>query len=161
MERQMCTRCGGTGRIEHQRSRWIGGGKTGYRSEWTVFEACDCGGRAMFEIEGRQVNAPGFDSDEQFLGFVERAKAAQLRTTPGRSAVLVSSGSGDARYRVTRTSCDCTGHLTHGRCWHRAYAIWLHDVAGVDVMRVPVIGVSRRGVPLTTGRKPATRKDAA
>jgi hypothetical protein len=58
MERQMCRRCGGIGRTEHRRSRWIGGGKTGYRSEWVVIESCDCGGGAMFEIDGTQVNAP-------------------------------------------------------------------------------------------------------
>ena len=44
---------GGTGRVEKARSRWIGGGKAGYRSPWTMIEACECGG-AMIEIEGRQ-----------------------------------------------------------------------------------------------------------
>jgi hypothetical protein len=71
--------------------------------------------------------------------------------------VLVTSGSSDTRYAVTRTSCECAGHLGHGYCKHRALVIWLHDVQGVDVMRIPVIGVSKRGLPLTTGRKPAAK----
>jgi hypothetical protein len=44
-----------------------------------------------------------------------------------------------------------------GRCYHRAWAIWLHDLAGVDVTTVPTIGISTRGVPLTYGRKPAAK----
>lgn len=121
MERQTCTRCDGTGRIDHHRSRWIGGGKLGYRSTWTVIETCDCGGGDVFEIEGRQVDAPRFEDADQFLAFVERAKVAQLLTTPGRAAVLVQSGSSPAQYAATRRECECQGHRGHGRCWHRAY----------------------------------------
>lgn len=111
-----------------------------------------------FEIEGKQVSAPGFTA-EKFAEFVDRAKAAQLRTAPASTpgTVLVQSNSDDARYAVRRDRCDCQGHTFAGRCWHRAYAIYLVDVAGVDVMAIPTIGVSKRGVPLTYGRKPAAK----
>lgn len=156
MERNICRTCGGTGSIVRHRSRWIGGGKLGYRSTWTVLERCkDCEGASMLEVEGKAVEAPGFESAEQFMGFVERAKIAQLRTNPGTGCVLVMSGSDDAQYAVTRTSCECQGHRGHGRCYHRALCIYLQDVQGVDVMRTPTIGFSKRGVSLTYGRKPA------
>lgn len=156
MERRICRTCGGTGRITRHRSRWIGGGRNGYRSQYTAVLPCkDCEGVAMaFEIEGKQVDAPGFTA-EKFAEFVDRAKANQLRTHPGNNAVMVMSTSSDARYATTRQSCTCQGHRGHGRCLHRAYAIYLVDVAGVDVMAIPTIGVSKRGVPLTYGRKPA------
>jgi|GEM_PF-2481435 len=112
---------------------------------------------AKFDIDGHTVHAPGFTL-EQFMRFVDRAREAQLRTSPGTTpgTVFVLSGSRDARYRVTRYACACAGHRTHGRCWHHAYAVWLVDVAGVDVTRIPTIGVSRRGLPLTTGRRIAS-----
>lgn len=168
MQRSECGRCHGTGEIQHHRSRWIGGGRTGYRSEWTITEMCSCtpepdppahDGREVievgaFEISGATVQAPGFER-EGFLAFVERAKSAQLRTTPSGTpgTVMVLSGSSDARYAVTRQTCECRGHRQHGRCWHRAWCIWLADVAGVDVTQIPTIGISKRGLPLTTGRK--------
>jgi hypothetical protein len=171
---ETCIDCQGTGTVERQRSRWIGGGQTGYRSEWTVAMPCEAcqgagvmpepdpptgAGKGMiqvssFEIDNNLVNAPGLER-EQFVAFVDRAKAAQLRTTPAGTpgTVLVLSGSSDVRYQVTRGSCECIGHQRVGRCWHRAYAIWLVDVAGVDITTVPTIGVSRRSLPLTTGRR--------
>lgn len=117
----------------------------------------------MLEVEEKQVNARGFTSAIQFESFVERAKAHQLRTNPaGRAGVvMVQSGSSPANYAVTRTSCDCYGHQHYGRCYHRALVIWLHDVQGVPVCRVPTIGFSPRGVSLTIGRKPAARKAVA
>lgn len=117
----------------------------------------------MFEIEGKQVDAPGFTSVDQFMGFVERAKDAQLRTTPAGASntVMVQSNSSDAKYAVTRGQCSCHGGRTHGRCFHRALVIWLHDVQGVDVTTIPTIGVSKRGIPLTFGRKPAASTKGA
>jgi len=111
---------------------------------------------SAFEIDGHQVDAPGFER-AQFQAFVQRAMSAQLRTFPGghKGEVLVQSGSSDARYVVSRTHCSCQGHHGHGRCYHRALAIYLADVAGVDICHVPTIGFSPRGVSLTTGRKPA------
>jgi len=111
---------------------------------------------SAFAIDGHQVDAPGFER-EQFHAFVQRAMAAQLRTSPSghQGEVLVQSGSSDARYVVSRTRCSCQGHQSHGRCYHRALAIYLADVAGVDICHVPTIGFSPRGVSLTTGRKPA------
>jgi hypothetical protein len=35
-----CGECRGVGTIASPRSRWVGGGKLGYRSEWTVQVAC-------------------------------------------------------------------------------------------------------------------------
>ena len=37
----VCRHCGGTGSVVRQRSRWIGGGRTGYRNEWSVIETCE------------------------------------------------------------------------------------------------------------------------
>lgn len=40
-----CPHCHGDGVIESKRSRWVGGGKTGYRSEWTIRAQCrNCDG---------------------------------------------------------------------------------------------------------------------
>ena len=88
-----------------------------------------------FTIGSITVLAPGFDS-ESFAAFVMRAKAAQLRTRPGNipGTVMVQSGSSDASYAVTRESCTCQGHQRVGHCYHRAYAIWLADVARVDIL---------------------------
>ena len=157
MERSICRKCNGEGTITRHRSRWIGGGRNGYRSEWTVSETCQaCGGAAMIEIEGVAIDAPGFTA-ETFAAAVSRAKREQLRTNPGAGCVLVMSGSDDAQYAVTRQRCDCLGHMGHGHCKHRALCIYLHDVQGVDVLRVPTIGFSKGGVSLTTGRKPAAK----
>lgn len=136
-----------------------------YQMQWADSDNCNGTGTIAIpevtkvsecEIDGRTVNTPGFER-EGFITFVDRAKDAQLRTTPAGTpgTVLVVSGSCDAQNAVTRTGCACPGHRRPHRCWHRAYAIWLADVAGVDVCRIPTIGVSRRGLPLTTGRRKA------
>jgi len=36
-----CPSCEGTGVVEHRHSKWVGGGRTGYRSEWTEPVPCD------------------------------------------------------------------------------------------------------------------------
>jgi hypothetical protein len=115
-----------------------------------------------FDIDGMTVQAPGFER-EQFVAFVDRARETQLRTTPAGTpgTVMVLSRSCDARYAVTRQGCMCQGHQRIGRCYHRAYAIWLADVVGVDILKVPTIGVSKRGLPLTFGRKAAVKQVAS
>ena len=35
-----CPQCHDSGMVEELRSRWVGGGHTGYRSEWTVQVPC-------------------------------------------------------------------------------------------------------------------------
>ncbi len=41
---ETCAECGGLGTVASPRSRWVGGSKLGYRSEWTVQVACPvCG----------------------------------------------------------------------------------------------------------------------
>jgi|GEM_PF-2988989 len=113
--------------------------------------------RGELVVDGHTVKAPGFTSSEQFMGFVERAKTAQLRTSPGWNpgTVMVMNPKTDAQYAVTRTSCPCKGHHGHGRCYHRALVLWLHDVQGVKVCRIPTIGVDTAGVPMTVEPKPA------
>ena len=37
-----CPQCHDSGTVEAERSRWVGGGKLGYRSVWTVKEPCAC-----------------------------------------------------------------------------------------------------------------------
>lgn len=113
--------------------------------------------RGELVIDGHAVKASGFTSAEQFMSFVDRAKTAQLRTSPGsvRGMVMVMNPKTDARYAVTRTSCSCQGHHGHGRCYHRALVLWLHDVQGVKVCRIRTIGVNVAGVPMTFGPKPA------
>jgi hypothetical protein len=109
--------------------------------------------------DGRIVNAPGFDSLLHLTSFVERAKAAHLRTVPAKDprSVLVQSVSSAAIYAVTRHACSCKAGMTHGRCYHRALVIWLHDVEGVPVCKLPTIGVNERGRTMTYGRKPAAK----
>jgi len=135
-----------------------------YQMQWAPCPDCNGTGEVItiaevtqvsaFEIDGKAVDAPGFER-EQFITFVERAKDAQLRTTPSATpgAVEVLSGSSEATYTVTRSGCACPGHRRHHRCWHRASVIWLTDVQGVDVTRILMLGVSRRGLPLMTDRK--------
>jgi len=115
---------------------------------------------SVLEIEGKMVDAPGF-TRERFLEAVARAKREQLRTTPGSGCVLVQSGSDDARYTVTRDRCDCKAGQTHHYCKHRALAIYLQDVQGVDIMHVPTIGFNERGISVTRGRKPAAKVEVA
>lgn len=112
--------------------------------------------RGELVVDGHTVTAPGFTSVEQFLGFADRAKATQLRTYPGPvpGMVMVVNPKTDAQYAVTRTSCSCRGHQGHGRCYHRALVLWLHDVQGVKVCQIRTIGVDTSGVPMTVGPKP-------
>lgn len=167
-----CNECHGIGEVEYMEVRQFGR----FQMQWVPCKACNGTGRiatpepepsapvatrevvqvTQFAIDGHTVTAPGF-SREQFTAFVERAKAAQLRTTPATTpgTVLVQSGSSPASYAVTRERCSCRGHQSAGRCYHRALAIYLADVEGVNVCRVATIGFSKRGVPLTIGRKPA------
>lgn len=157
MTQTRCGYCGGRGDVQDLEVRQHGR----YQMQWAPCRDCNGTGEAVtiaevvqvsaFEIDGHPVTAPGFER-EGFITFVERVKEAQLRTVPAGTpgTVLVVSGSSDARYAVTRRDCACPGH---GRCWHRAYAILLADVARVDVCHIQTIGVSRRGLPLTTGRK--------
>lgn len=155
-----CEQCGGSGIATEPPA--LSGGDHRYKCERCGGDGCEhCLGTGLdredleaFEVEGKTVTAPGFTRD-QFLAFVTRAKEAQLRTTPAKDCVLVMSGSSDARYAVRRDRCDCQGHMGHGRCYHRALCIYLQDVQGVDVMHVPTIGFSKRGLALTTGRKVA------
>lgn len=111
---------------------------------------------ASFTVAGKVVHAPGFTAD-QLAAFVARAREAQLRTAPAGTpgTVMVQSGSSSASYAVTRSSCSCRGHQSVGRCYHRGLCIWLADVQDVNVCRIPTIGFSKRGIPLTIGRKPA------
>jgi hypothetical protein len=94
-----------------------------------------------FEVEGRRVHAPGFRGGAQFTAYVARAKAAGLRTMPGSrpGVVMVSSGSLPAMYAVTRDRCSCAAGQSHGYCYHRALAIWLHDVEGVPVCKRQIL----------------------
>lgn len=43
----VCRRCAGTGIVHRQHSRWIGGAKLGYRSEWITPEPCGCSVEAV------------------------------------------------------------------------------------------------------------------
>lgn len=70
MRRSECTRCNGTATVEHHRSRWIGGGKSGYRSEGTLSEPCTCTPdqeptppACEISYFGATIIAPGFTPD--------------------------------------------------------------------------------------------------
>lgn len=152
-----CRICNGVGSQESQRSRWIGGGKLGYRSEWAVIVVCDlCQGSGVDPL-----HAPGFVDVSQLEAFATRGKTAQLRTWPAVSGtVMVSNSRGDGWYAVTRSSCECQGHATAGRCYHRALAIWLHDIEGVPVCRVATIGSNETGTTMAPGPVPAAMEAA-
>ncbi len=40
LQRLACPTCAGEGTVEAERSRWVGGGKLGYRHSWTVPSPC-------------------------------------------------------------------------------------------------------------------------
>lgn len=75
--------------------------------------------------------------------------------------LLLAMGCGHGATDGERHGCSCQGHVGHGRCYHRALCIHLADVQGVDVMTVPTIGFSPRGVSLTIGHKPAAKAVAS
>lgn len=154
-----CGKCSGTGRQLEHRSRWIGGGKSGYRSEWDIAVTCEtCGGTGQLpEPEGPPpaaavvycgavLEAPGFTS-ETFTAALHRARTRGTMPMIGAGAgvVLVESVRSGARYRVTRETCSCQGSQSHGVCMHRAAVIAAHDLYGVDVCRGHVLGFDAHG----------------
>jgi hypothetical protein len=98
-----------------------------------------------FLVEGEIVLAPRFTAD-QFLAHVARAKAAQLRTTPAaHGGVMIASPNRPAVYHTSRETCDCAAGLNGRNCYHRDWAVYIADVAGIDPCRYPVVGVDACG----------------
>lgn len=116
----------------------------------------DCETAPTVTHNGGTVDAPGFTTDT-FASAVDRAKRDNLRVEPCdvERSVMVSDSTGNGWYLVSRTSCECKGHQSHGRCKHRALAIWLVDVHGIDITKVPVIGINANGDAVPLGRMAA------
>ncbi len=162
---QQCGFCGGIGQVQDMEVRQHGR----YAMQWA--RCPDCSGTGTitpsdpeppiaaapvpvvaetFIVAGKAVTAPGFTPD-QLIAFVARAKRAQLRTVPCRTpgAVKVSSSRSAAMYVTTRRTCSCSAGQ-HGRvCFHRAFACWLVDIAGIDIIYEETIGCDQAGTPLT------------
>lgn len=77
-----------------------------------------------------QISHPGMSKDF-FDTAVNRAMMAEVTIQRTARASVVAVGSttdADVSYLVSRTSCGCRGHASHGRCLHRALAIAFWDV---------------------------------
>lgn len=67
-----CRKCSGTGQTLEHRSRWIGGGKSGYRSEWDIPVTCQrCDGTGIDPEPDPAVAAPGFTPETFAAGLVK------------------------------------------------------------------------------------------
>src|SRR5690606_17488912 len=91
----------------------------------------------IIDARGLLIEAPGF-TPETFTASLERAQTrGYFHITPGRNgAVMVDSGTSDARYVVTRQSCTCKAGMSHGYCCHRAAAIFVSDFYGFDGLEI-------------------------
>ena len=82
-------------------------------------------------------------TDKWFAAAIERAKEAgltiSLHPAARRLCYVSSRGEPSMKHTVSRHSCTCAGHLNHGRCYHRAYAIYAND-------RFNVLDAARDGV---------------
>ena len=47
---------------------------------------------------------------------------------PSPRIALIPSSEGKGVYTLNKTWCSCPGHLYSGRCWHRAFYIFMMDV---------------------------------
>lgn len=111
---------------------------------------------------GGTVEAPGFTSVTFAAGIEKAVRLGTLHMTPTRrGAVLVMSASSDARYLVTRSSCSCAGHMGHGHCYHRAAAIYVSDIWGVDLCHEAILGFDPQGWPVTAAERSAQLQEAA
>lgn len=95
---------------------------------------------ARFQIEGHEVHAPGF-TRERFLRALDRARQDGLQTRPAATpgTVAVHSGSTDAWYETSRTSCTCPATVP---CKHIAWCIYLADVKSIDPAHVQTVGIT-------------------
>lgn len=102
----------------------------------------------------RLIHAPGFDA-RTFAAALDRARELPtMRIEPlGNGRVRVSARHG-GYYVVTRNSCQCAGHRSHGYCRHRAWALWCHSL-GIDITREVVLGWGADGKPVTQAMRDA------
>jgi DnaJ-class molecular chaperone len=69
-----CETCQGAGTIPVTRSRWIGGGKDGYRSVWSGEVRCDdCDGAGSLDFE-TYADFAAFDADDLRDAQLERER---------------------------------------------------------------------------------------
>lgn len=124
-------------------------------------EACKGTGRQLqpeptppagyVEIAGGLVEAPGFTAETFSAGIAKARKVGTMNIAPASTpgAVLVTSARTGARYMVTRAECSCPGHAGQGHCYHRAAAILIADLFGVDLCHTEVLGFDPAGYPVT------------
>lgn len=122
-------------------------------------ELCECALLPEEEPEAEQppvtyrggtVDAPGFTTETFERGVAKAVERGYLRMTSiGGGRVVVESATSAARYTVSRTHCECLGHLYTGHCYHRAAAIYANDVCGIDITQQEVLGFSETGQPVT------------
>lgn len=111
---------------------------------------------------GGIVEAPGFTSETFAAGIEKAVRLGTLHMTPtGRGSLLVMSARSDARYLVTRSSCSCQGHAFAGHCYHRAAAIYVSDIWGVDLCHEAVLGFDPQGWPVTAAERNAQLQEVA
>lgn len=158
-----CTECQGRrviARIQPEIKRSQGMDYFTGRKVERLYQCERCGGSGVdpeptsfVTYAGGMIDAPGFTS-ETFASGVEKAIGlGTLHMTPARGSVLVESARSDAQYAVTRTSCSCPGHRSHGHCYHRAAVLYCADVWGIDVHRERILGFDAEGWPVTAAER--------
>lgn len=111
---------------------------------------------------GGIVNATGFTSETFAAGVEKAVRLGTLHMTPtSRGSILVMSARSDARYVVTRSSCSCAGHVHTGHCYHRAAALYVSDIWGVDLCHEAVLGFDPQGWPVTAAERSAQLQEVA
>lgn len=126
-ERVTCDNCGGFGGWE-----WIEP-VDDLETATTVEEYWGAAPAAPIAVDHPGMSATFFDDA------IRRAHDAGLGIQfIGDETALVSSASNPTIcYRVDRHTCSCQGHQGHSRCLHRAFYLFMTDVAPITVA-VPI-----------------------
>ena len=149
-ERVNCEDCTGTGTIEFVVTDWdayeievLGMTAEAYNAIAAVEEFLGVAGAVPVATPMPMPVHPNM-SVTFFDNAVCRAFNAELciQATNRASVVAVSSASdADVSYLVTRETCQCSGHRSVGRCYHRALACWHWWVLECDAVALAALPV--------------------